>query len=120
MTKPKKIELILGNSFITKSKILGKVLRNNKISLSKTGKEKTTFIYHSFSKDSWSARWYNVKSTKNSFEWNPDKLQITYIVPQWEKESGGERAYEVIDNVPIVITFTPQGWNKFCDFYGVE
>jgi len=41
-------------------------------------------MYHLFSKNAWSARWYDTKITKNSFVFDDKKMTLRYIVPEWE------------------------------------
>lgn len=102
------------NKDIIKSKFLDKVIRNNKLSVDKKGNH--FFVYHMFDNNKgWSGRWYNTKLTTNLFQWNNEKRQVTYIIPEWEIEKKDELV--VIKNVPITITFNEHGWNDFYDLF---
>ena len=105
-------ELIFKNKDIIKSNIFSKTLLKNEISV-REGKVKTKFtVYHILSNPDtkWSGRWYNSKITKKSFQWNEKKHQITYVIPEWEKEY--KTKLVTVNDVPITITLTEKAYNE--------
>lgn len=107
------------NDDIIKSKILGKIMKNNKLSITKNKKYKKNnkfYIYHIFDNyKGWSGRWYNTQITSKLLEFDDVKKQVTYIIPEWEKDQNNK--ITIIKNVPITITFSNLSWIRFYNIF---
>lgn len=94
---------------IRKASINGKPKYENKIHISKNA-DGYFFLYHSFH----DGRWYDTEINKDSFKWDHEKYEITYVVEKWSLNDFEGPPYDY--NVPVIITFYKDAFDGFVQF----